>query len=203
LPLELATRLIFIGLKEHRDAYDLETMISHLYRACSPVFLWLDQTTRGQAETVYLARHLMDPQKGLMIFNIDTAFAAADLKEQLLDHQHDGLLGSFHSNEPRFSYARVGNDGYVDEVREKVAISSHALTGLYHFASTQDFLDVAGKALAQDEREMGEFYVAPLYNHLIARGAKFRIAPCQDHWILGTPAEYQNFLHAPLICQKS
>jgi dTDP-glucose pyrophosphorylase len=129
-----------------------------------------------------------------MIFNIDTAFSAPDLSALLLDDKHDGLLGAFDSCEPRFSFARVGEDGYVTEVREKVAISNHALTGLYHFASTQDFLDVAAKALEYDEREMGEFYVAPLYNQLIARGAKFRIAPCRDHWILGTPAEYQQFL---------
>jgi NDP-sugar pyrophosphorylase family protein len=194
LPLHLATSLVFVGLKEHRETYDLETCIARIYATQKPEFLWLDQTTRGQAETVHLARHLLDPDRGLMVFNIDTAFTCPRMAELLADDQHDGILGAFHSTEPRFSYARLGEDGFVAEVREKVVISTHALTGLYHFASTRDFLEVAGQALRQDDREMGEFYVAPLYNQLIARGAKFRIAPCQEHWILGTPDEYEHFL---------
>jgi hypothetical protein len=43
---------------------------------------------------------------------------------------------------------------------------------------------------------MGEFYVAPLYNKLIHRGHRFVLDSCQRHWILGTPAEYEEFLAA-------
>lgn len=194
LPLDLASRLVFVGLKDHRDGYGLETEIQRLYGAYNPSFLWLDETTRGQAETVYLAASLLDPEAGLLIFNIDTAFRSTGLRERLLRTDHDGVLGSFDSDQPRFSFASTFADGAVGEVREKVAISTNALTGLYHFSSTSDFFKAAGDAIAADEREKGEFYVAPLYNSMIARGARFVLDPCERHWILGTPAEYAEFL---------
>lgn len=194
LPLELATTLVFVGLKQHRDEHGLEEEIRRLYASRNPKFLWLDETTRGQAETVVLAADLLDPTAGLLIFNIDTAFRSAGLAARLKDASHDGVLGSFHSAEPRFSFASTDADGIVNEVREKSVISNDALTGLYHFSSTAAFLEIARAAIAADEREKGEFYVAPLYNRLIARGARFILDACEKHWILGTPAEYQAFL---------
>jgi dTDP-glucose pyrophosphorylase len=194
LPLELATRLVFVGLKEHRDKFDLETVICSLYKKYNPQFHWLDQSTRGQAETVCLAAPLLDHNVGLLIFNIDTAFRSAKLAELLKNVNYDGVLGAFDSDEPRFSFASVNEIGRVIEVREKIAISSNALTGLYHFSSTAAFLEIAQRAIEADEREKGEFYVAPLYNKLIDRGAHFVLAPSEEHWILGTPAEYEAFL---------
>jgi dTDP-glucose pyrophosphorylase len=194
LPLELATKLIFVGLEAHRDQYDLETIIRKLYASHHPEFLWLKSTTRGQAETVVLAAPLLDQSVGLLIFNIDTAFRSDGMAAALRDRSHDGVLGSFYSNEPRFSFAKSNEQGTVIEVREKVVISDQALTGLYHFASTELFLEIARAAISADEREKGEFYVAPLYNKLIARGARFITQSCEQHWILGTPAEYESFL---------
>ncbi len=201
LPLELATRLIFVGLKEHRDAHDLENVVRALYAEYDPQFLWLDQTTRGQAETVWLAGSLMDPDVGLLIFNIDTAFRSSGLADLLRNSDHDGVLGAFTSTEPRFSFASTDETGTVLEVREKSVISSSALTGLYHFASTSAFLEIAGSAIAANELEKGEFYVAPLYNRLIERGARFVLDRCEEHWILGTPAEYESFLSEPPLPQ--
>jgi dTDP-glucose pyrophosphorylase len=194
LPLELATRLVFIGLKEHRDKFDLEAVIRSLYQQYNPQFHWLDQSTRGQSETVCLAASLLDQEVGLLIFNIDTAFRSADLADLLQKSQYDGVLGAFDSEEARFSFASINEAGRVKEVREKIAISSNALTGLYHFSSTAAFLEIAQQAIDADEREKGEFYVAPLYNKLIERGAHFVLAPSEAHWILGTPAEYEAFL---------
>jgi NDP-sugar pyrophosphorylase family protein len=195
LPLELATRLVFVGLKEHREKFDLETVIRSLYQIYNPQFHWLDHSTGGQAETVFLAAPLLDHEAGLLIFNVDTAFRSSVLAELLQNPRHDGVLGTFVSEEPRFSFASIDEVGRVIEVREKIVISSHALTGLYYFSSTSAFLDIAKQAIDADEREKGEFYVAPLYNRLIERGDQFVLAPSDAHWILGTPTEYEAFLH--------
>jgi NDP-sugar pyrophosphorylase family protein len=197
LPLDIATRLVFVGLEEHRDCFGIEDVIRSLYHTFDPVFHWLTKTTRGQAETVVAATPLLDQSAALLIFNIDTAFRSPGLGDRLRKSNDDGVLGAFHSSEPRFSYARTGPDGYVTEVREKVAISDNALTGLYHFKSTKDFLEVANATIAADVRECGEFYVAPLYNQLIARGGRFVVDQSEHHWILGTPAEYARFLDDP------
>ncbi len=196
LPLHLATRLVFVGLEEHRRAHGFEEFITRRYEQFRPLFRWLPETTRGQSETVLVAADLLDPGAGLVIFNIDTAYTAPGLESALLDPGNDGVLVSFPSAEPRFSYARMAG-GRVVEVREKKVISHHALTGLYHFRHTWDFLTVAEAAIAAGQREAGEYYVAPLYNRLIEEGRNFVVHECEGHWILGTPAEYETFLQGP------
>jgi len=48
--------------------------------------------------------------------------------------------------------------------------------------------------IADDDRTRGEFYVAPLYNRLIKAGADVRLDPASEVWVLGTPAELEQFL---------
>lgn len=189
LPLDICTHLIFIGLKEHAQRFDLENKIRNLYETQNLSFLWLDNVTRGQAETVYCAKEIVNQDKPLLVFNIDTMFSSSSLKKALLDNHNEGILGAFISVEPRFSYAHIGDDGYVDITAEKEVISNNALDGLYHFSKAKDFFDIAKIHIENDIRSGGEFYIAPMYNDLIKNGNKFRICLSDQLWILGTPDE--------------
>jgi len=142
LPLELSTNLIFIGLREHREKYNLENFIRNKYNKYNLQFLWLDNITRGQAETVYRAKNLVDFDTDLVIFNIDTFFVSNTLKKHLLKNNINGVLGAFESKENRFSYAKLNDKGFVIKTAEKVVISNFALTGLYHFKYPKDFFDI-------------------------------------------------------------
>lgn len=193
LPLELCTNLIFIGLKEHKEEFMLEDVIRDIYKDFNPVFVWLDDVTRGQAETVVKAKDFIDMNCDLVIFNIDTMFVSKTLGKKMQDEETGGILGAFHSNEPRFSYAKIGEDGYVLETAEKVVISEYALTGLYHFKKASDFFDIAEQRISQNNLTGGEFYIAPMYNDLIMKGLKLSVDMCSEHWILGTPDELQAF----------
>jgi CTP:molybdopterin cytidylyltransferase MocA len=52
LPLQLGDRLIFVGLREHEEAFKMEDRIKARYSDYGLDFVWLDQVTRGQSETV-------------------------------------------------------------------------------------------------------------------------------------------------------
>jgi dTDP-glucose pyrophosphorylase len=198
LPLNLAKKLIFIGLAEHEREFALAAKIRGWYRGpLSLEFIFLPGVTGGQAQTVLSAHDLIPPDKPLLIFNIDTAFHSPTLARALTAADNDGVLGAFTSREPRFSFAAVDESGRVTRVTEKEPISDHALTGLYHYRRAGDFLAVAGEAVKRDNRIKGEFYVAPLYNPLIAQGRRFVIDACERHYILGTPAELEDFLALP------
>ena len=195
LPLELCTNLVCIILREHEEEYRLSDKIMALYDdRFSIKFLFLDQVTRGQAETVFLAHHLFDDHKELLIYNIDTYFYSPILAADLLRADHDGVLGAFHATENRFSFAKVGIDGYVTETAEKQVISNLALTGMYHFKEVQDFIETVSYHLNNDLRVNNEFYIAPMYNYLIKKGMRFIVNSCDSHFILGTPAELDYFL---------
>jgi hypothetical protein len=52
-------------------------------------------------------------------------------------------------------------------------------------------------AVSQNELTKGEFYVAPLYNQLLARNARLILDHTPVHHILGTPKEYAEFAESP------
>mgnify|MGYP001770645480 CR=1 FL=1 len=197
LPLELCTNLIFIGLENHKYQYNLESFIKSKYSSSSYNlnFIWLKEITRGQAETVYKAKELVDFKIDLLIFNIDTFFKSETLKKNLLRNDIDGLLGAFKSDKDRFSYAKLDNKGFVIETAEKVVISNYALTGLYHFKYPKDFFDICSFYIENNILYKNEFYIAPMYNELIKHGKKFIIDLAKECWILGTPEEYEVFLN--------
>jgi dTDP-glucose pyrophosphorylase len=195
LPLHLAKVIVFVGLKEHENTFQLQEIIEKLYPQMNCKFIWIDHVTRGQAETTYLALPSCDENEPLVIFNIDTFFTSSTVEENLLNKNVDGVLGYFNSEENRFSFASAGQDGYVNEVKEKEVISTNALTGLYTFKHPADFLETYTYHVDNALTTKGEYYIAPMYNYLIEQGKKYILDKAENHYILGTPAEYQEFLN--------
>jgi dTDP-glucose pyrophosphorylase len=199
LPLKLSTVIVFVGLKEHEDKFGLSAKIKTLYPSLNCRFIFLDQVTRGQAETVYLSLGECDMELPLVIFNIDTYFYSSTLQDALLNPSNDGVLGCFQSGEDRFSFARLDKrDEYVVEVREKEVISDHALTGLYTFKRADDFRETYEYHKMHNLTAKGEFYIAPMYNYLIEQGKHYVLDEADKHFILGTPEEYEQFLRTEI-----
>ena len=119
---------------------------------------------------------------------------SSSLEKNLLRKNIDGVLGAFTSEEPRFSFAALDDDGFVTKTAEKEVISSNALTGLYHFTHPKDFFEAADFAFANNETIKGEYYIAPLYNHLIRKGRRLIVDVADEVNILGTPDELEIFL---------
>ena len=196
LPLNLCSRLIFVAQQKHEDEFHLSKRIISIYgnQVKSVHFKFIDKLTRGQSETACLATHLIDLSQPLLIFNIDTQFFSSSLEKNLLRKNIDGVLGAFYSEEPRFSFAALNDENFVTKTAEKEVISSNALTGLYHFTYPEDFFEAAESAFSKNETTKGEFYIAPLYNHLINKGRKLIVDIADEVNILGTPEELKSFL---------
>ncbi len=194
LPLALATRVIFVCLAEHLSNRALAADIRSRYAALSPVIVGLDHVTQGQACTVLEAREYIDNTEPLVIFNADT-YVRSSLEARLrtLDSRIAGLLSVFHAPGDKWSFARTDGTDRVVETAEKRRISEWATTGLYHFTRGADFVREADAMIADDERERGEFYVAPVYNRLIRAGADVRIDIADEVHVLGTPEDLAVF----------
>lgn len=199
LPVGPGDRTVFIALREHEEKFGLRDFIRG--KAAAPWDLvLLPAPTRGQAETVLAARDLVPPGSGLAIYNIDTAFLSPGLGPKLADPaaRLDGVIGAFKLNgqDPKWSFARTGPGGTVTETAEKVQISDNALTGFYHFSRAEDFFGAAEAAVRGGETSAGEFYVAPLYNRLIAAGRRFTLDVAEKLVPLGTPEDVEAFRRA-------
>jgi NDP-sugar pyrophosphorylase family protein len=194
LPLELARRVIFICLDEHLRQPALEKDIRNRYGALDPEIVRLDEVTEGQACTVLKARHWIDNDEPLLIYNADT-YCRTSLARRLpeLSAHVDGLLGVFHASGDKWSFARADSAGRVLETAEKSRISDWASTGLYYFRRGHDFVCHAEAMIDAGERVNREFYVAPVYNRLIAAGAQIYIDPAEEVRVLGTPEDLRNF----------
>jgi UDP-N-acetylglucosamine diphosphorylase / glucose-1-phosphate thymidylyltransferase / UDP-N-acetylgalactosamine diphosphorylase / glucosamine-1-phosphate N-acetyltransferase / galactosamine-1-phosphate N-acetyltransferase len=194
LPLSLAHRVIFICLAEHLADRALEADIRERYAAFDPVIVPLDKVTEGQACTVLEARAWIDTGDPLIIYNADT-YCRTLLAERLptLPPSVAGLLSVFQAPGDKWSFARTDEHGRVVETAEKRRISDWATTGLYHFTRGRDFVKHAQAMIDANEREKNEFYVAPVYNRLIAAGLEIRLDVAEEVWVLGTPEDLADF----------
>lgn len=193
LPLELCSNLIIIALQDHCQQYPLVKFIEDKYNHLNPQILQLSQPTNGQAETVFLSQHLWDHAQELLIFNADTAFISPTLAHTLKTHASDGILATFTSNSPKYSYAQTNAQGIVTQTAEKIVISNQALNGLYHFTHTHHFIETFTHHRDNNLRYNNEFYIAPMYNYLIQQGKPFILHPIEQNFILGTPEELLQF----------
>jgi len=198
LPLEIATKIIFICLKSHK-LLNVSEFIRKNVSHDNIKIIFLDDVTRGQSETVYKAKEYIDNYDELLIYNIDTSFKSKKLKTILLDDKlkKDGVLGAFidKSNDDKWSFAKLDKDSNIIQTTEKDKVSDYALTGLYHFKRAGDFFDIAEKCINDNITVRNEFYIAPLYNYLIAEN-KIYVLNIVDEFIpLGTPQEVKSFEH--------
>ena len=191
LPLERAARLVFVCLAEH--TVELAADIALRYGEHEPIVHPLAEVTAGQLATVLAARDHLEPNLPLVIYNADTVCRGA-LAETDEGPSVDGRIGVFRAEGSHWSFARTDATGRVVETAEKRRISEWATTGLYYFGKTSTFLSYADEMIAADDRTRGEFFVAPLYNRMIAAGCDIRIDLAEEVWPLGTPAELQRFL---------
>ncbi|MBI3837573.1 MAG: glycosyltransferase family 2 protein [Planctomycetia bacterium] len=194
LPLSLARRLIFICLREHLDDLALARDIKSRYARYNPAIIALDEVTQGQACTVLVARALIENDEPLLIFNADT-YCPTTLVQALeaLGPNVDGVLDVFSAPGDKWSFARIDEGGRVLETAEKRRISEWATTGLYYFCRGRDFVRHAEAMIAAGERSNQEFYVAPVYNRMIAAGANIRANIVDKVWVLGTPEDLAHF----------
>lgn len=151
----------------------------------------LDRPTAGQAETVEQGVADVADATPLTIFNIDTFRPGFTFPGAWFESQ-DGWLEVFRGEGANWSYVRPadGPEPLALETAEKRPISDLCCTGLYHFARAGDFRT----ALDAERRapQAAELYVAPIYNHLIGKGARIGYSLIEPAEVIfcGTPAEY-------------
>jgi len=155
----------------------------------------LDAVTRGQAETVHLGLMGFDEKTELFIFNIDTIRKGYKKPRLILmkENNSSGYLEVFKAKGSHWSFIQKGPDDTVLMTAEKKRISNLCCTGLYHFKSKELFDTAFNQAILQNDKVKGEFFVAPLYNHLIKMGLKICFSEIDPSEIImcGTPAEYE------------
>lgn len=192
IPRAVVGSVIFVGLAEHLGPGGLEVDIRERYGDLEPTVVGLDGVTAGQVCTVLEVADLLDPDAPLIVYNADTV-CRTSLESTLatIGPEVAGVIGVFPAEGDHWSFVRTDDAGRVVETAEKRRISDLATTGLYHFGRAGDFVRAATSMVAEGDTVRGEYYVAPLYNRLIASGSVVLTDPARDVRVLGTPAELE------------
>ena len=194
--LNIKANYTFIVQKEHYEKYSLQHLLNLIAPNCNIV--QVDGITEGAACTTLLAKEFIDNDEPLLMANSDQ-FVEWDSNETLYAFSNgncDGGIITFPATHPKWSYAKLGEDGYVSEVAEKKPISEHATVGIYWWAKGSDYVKYAEQMIEKDIRVNNEYYVCPVFNEAIGDGKKVRIKEIEKEgmWGIGTPEDLNYFL---------
>lgn len=192
--LNIHANYIFLVQREHFEKYNLKYLLNLIAPECQYVIV--DQLTQGAASTTLLAKDLINNDHPLLIANSDQfiewnsneclyAFGADDI---------DGGILTFEATHPKWSYAKTGSNGFVEEVAEKRVISNRATVGIYYWRRGSDYVHYAEEMISKDIRTNNEFYVCPVFNQAIADGKRIRTKSVDRMWGIGTPEDLNYFL---------
>lgn len=197
-------RFVFICQQAHVEAYGLQDKLGR-WGGGNAVVVGIHGVTAGAACTVLAARDHIDGDEPLMIVNSDQ-WCDVDVDAYLARMSTDGLDGlimTMTAHDPKWSFVGLDASGRVRSVVEKQAISDEATVGIYNFRRGADFVRAAAAMIAADERVNNEFYVAPVYNRLIAAGHQVGIhnigAEAAGMYGLGIPADLDLFKSLPVL----
>ena len=196
---EAEMKYSFIVRKEHIERYEIDKRIKDLLPEANIFFV--EKTTRGAVETCLIARNAIDKEDAVVIMDCDLEFKSKaytdgirNILSKNTDEVNGGMLVSFNSNLPKYSYAEVDENNRVLRTAEKEVISNHALCGAYFFSKAQSFLYAADRLLSESNFSKPEFYVSLLYNYLLNDGETVTLAEMEEYYSYGTPEELKKYL---------
>jgi len=188
-------RFIFICLYEHLHSYSFDVKLKSIAPGCE--IITVDCVTQGAACTVLLAKDYINNDDMLMIANSDQ-FVNVDIESYITAiGENDGLIMTMKAVDPKWSYIKYDEFGFVTCLREKEVISDEATVGIYNFRYGKCFVASAEQMIDKNIRVNNEFYVAPVYNELIDAGSRITYynvgSESNGMYGLGTPEDLRKF----------
>jgi len=192
--LNIEAHFIFLVQKEHYEKYNLQYLLGLIAPGCD--IIQVDGMTEGSACTTLLAKDYINKDEPLLIANSDQ-YVEWNSNECLYAFNADGIdagIVTFEATHPKWSYAKVNDDGFVSEVAEKKPISNEATCGIYFWKKGSDYVKYAEQMIAKNVRTNNEFYVCPVFNEAIGDDKKIRVKRINRMWGIGTPEDLNYYL---------
>lgn len=192
--LNIEAHYTFIVQQEHYEKYNLKYMLNLIAPGCDIV--QVNGITDGAACSTLLAKDYIDNDSPLLIANSDQ-YIEWNSNECMYEFSADSIDGgilTFESSHPKWSYVKLGHDGFANEVAEKQVISNHATVGVYYWKKGSDYIKYVNQMIQKNIRVNNEFYVCPVFNEAIQDNKKIRVKKIEKMWGIGTPEDLNQFL---------
>lgn len=206
-------KLIFVVLEEHIVNHQIDTILKNLFSQFEVLVLSIPAVTEGTLCTCIEAQNYIDPNEPLVIYTPDIRYESNfDIFDDFTSSNLDGLLLTFKANSKDHSYAVIVND-LVIQTAEKTVVSNDAIVGVYCYKKSRYFFEYAQNVVVNKEKVNNEYYIAPMYNKLIANGLNIGSYKVDKMYVLGTPkdlefykeyvSKYRNINEIALCCDHS
>jgi len=188
----------FIFITREYDNNDFNIKLSNLLKKIRPESqeIRLKSLTTGASETALAAKHLINNNIPLVIYNCDQKLIwdPSDFLNFVKDEDAASALVLFKSSDPKNSFAEVVN-GKVIRTVEKNPISSHALVGFHYWRSGSYFVKSA-ELLLKSFRSEGrpECYISETFNFLHGLDVLPFHIQNSSYIPLGTPEDVARYL---------
>ena len=185
LPIE---EMVFVVLQEHIVRWKIDQCIQKFYPSASIVAL--PDVTSGSAETAALGVAELKASLPLIVNDCDHAFEASGLPgaAEQLSRRCDGMLMTFRSESPNYSFVRLGPAGEITGTIEKVAASPFAIAGCYLFRSPALF---RAQYLAYLRTcPYAELFISGMYDQMLRDKLRVGKVVLDEHFAFGTPEEF-------------
>jgi HAD superfamily hydrolase (TIGR01509 family) len=194
--LNIQANYIFLVQQEHYTTYNLKYLLNLIAPGCKIVIV--DGLTRGSACTTLLAKEYIDNDNPILMANSDQ-YVEWNSNECMYAFKNDNIDGgilTFKATHPKWSFAKLDENGFVSEVAEKKVISDDATVGIYYWKHGSDYVKYAEQMIAKNITTNNEYYICPVFNEAIQDGKKIRVKQIDRMWGIGTPEDLNVFLSA-------
>lgn len=148
--------------------------------------------TNGQAHTAFAAAKLIKNQLPIFIHNADTILYNRNFKKIKIYLKKAYLyIDTFISKNPKYSYVKK-KGRKVNNIQEKIRISSFASSGLYCFKNSSLYQKYYNKFIKKFNKK--EIYISDIINLMIKDKLEVLTNPINKDFktvVLGTPREYE------------
>jgi len=190
--LNIRGRYFFIVQEDHVAKYQIDKILKNAMPGCNVIPI--NGISDGAASTCLFAKKFINNLDPLIIANSDQIVDwDSNSFIETLEKDIDGIIATFKSNDPKWSFIKIENEKIV-KVAEKNVISSDANVGIYGWKKGSDYVKYAEQMISKKIKTNGEYYVSPVYNEAIDEGKKIIPFFVNKMHGIGTPEDLEEFI---------
>lgn len=181
--------ITFVVLKQHIEEFNIDEKIKKYFPKAKIVVI--PELLNGAVLTCMHGVENIDDDLPIIFNDCDHMFTCEEFYKYCRQGDFgsvDGALLTFTSNDPKYSFLEMNENGNVIHTVEKQAVSNHAICGAYYFKNTDIFLKCAEEYL--QKCNYSEYFVSGVYNIMAEHNMKIINFTCDMHLPFGTPDEY-------------
>lgn len=180
----------FVVLQEHIDNFGIDRKIKEFYpdARIHP----LPGVTEGAVVTSLKGIPDIGDDLPVVFNDCDHLFKSSVFNSfcnSAFDPSVKGILLTFSSDEPKYSFIGKDEKGNINRTVEKQAISNEAICGCYYFSDATTFRSAAEEYLGKCS--YSEFFMSGVYNIMIEKQMNLKSMLTDYHVPFGIPEEYE------------